>query len=349
MKKALVVLGAIVVLFGGAIVVLGRVYGVGPLATGAPPTTLYVAIARGEESRALEIEVLDLATGERQLLAPGRRVIALALSPDRRSLFIGSEGGTILELDAVRWSVLRELRLSSSGEVQRLVALPDGKLLAITVQVLESVLATVDLGRGQEVARLELGRRLVGKPALAGDRVIVPVADRAGTDVLLEIALDPLRIARETPLFAAGAGALQTVAPAAVRAPDGAVVALSPFSLKLAVFPPREPGARRDLDLARLFFVARPVGFQGDLELSVEGSVVHACVGGSLLGERYRIALGDLAAKRSGSECGTFARGADGTLYLGVRGRPELRILDGESGETRRTLPLAGLPLRLVG
>lgn len=349
MRKGLVVLVAVLALLGGALVVLGRVYGVGPLASGAPATWLYVAIARAEEGQAQEIEVLDLATGERRLFAPEQRVLALALSPDRRSLYVGSEDGTILELDAVRGSVLRELRLSTSGEVQQLVALPDRRLVAITVQVLESVMTVVDLGRGDEIARLELGRRLVGKPALDGDRVLVPVANRAGADALVEIRLDPLQVERETPLFAVSGAAPQTVPPAVVRAPDGSVVALSPFSLRLAVLSPREPGSRRELDLARLFFVARPAGFQGDLELSADGAVLHACLGGSLLGERYRVALADLAAKRSGSECGVFARGADGTLYLGVRGRPELRILDPQTGETRRTLPLAGLPLRLVG
>ncbi len=349
MKLLAAAIGAVVLVAAG-IVVLGRVYALGPLAPGAPPSWVYVAIARSEDGASREIEVIDVAGGGRQVFSVDRRVFDLALSPDRRSLYLGSQDGVIVELDAVRGVFLRELRVSAPGDVLRLLPLPDGRrLAALTLQTLDSSLSLVDLGSGRETGRVELGRRIVGRFVTSGDRLLVPAGDRGGTDSLLELTLDPLRLDRETMLFSSSRGVLQTSAPTAARTKDGVVAVLSPFSLRIAVLTAGDVMQRRDVDLGAIFFAARPTGFQGDVDFSTDGAVLHVCLGGNILGERYRVPLPEAVPARSGSECGGFVHAADGTLYLGVRAKPELRIIDGRSGETRRVLPLAGIPVRLGG
>src|SRR5256885_1645987 len=67
----------------------------------APRSAVFVAISRSaDEADAREIEAIDLTAGTRDLFDAGGRITAMALSPDRRSLYVGLDGGRVTFLDA---------------------------------------------------------------------------------------------------------------------------------------------------------------------------------------------------------------------------------------------------------
>lgn len=348
MKIALSLLLALALLAGGAFA-LGRVAGVGPFALGAPASSLYILIARGgEEGTAREVEVIDLASGQRHVFDLETRGVELALSPDRRTLYAGSDRGVILELDARRGTRIGGLQLSTSGDVQRIVLTPDGRsLVAVTAAGLDSTVSVIDLGTGRERGSVGIGRVTVGTALLKGDALLIATSDRAGMDSIIEVGLDPPTLRRQILVSTTRRGTLQTAAPIFAVAPDATFVTLSPYALRL--FEVDGEGARRrDVDLAAGF--ARGTvgpGFDGDMALSSDGSVIHACLG-LTRAARYRIRREELTAERVADTCGRFLRAADGTLLLALRAKPELQLLDPQSGALRRSLPLAGLPVRLV-
>ncbi len=344
--------GAVLVLGAAALFALGRAAGVGPFAPGAPPSWIYLAISRsGEDGDARDVEVIDLKEGERQVFSLDERAFDIALSKDRRTLYVGSTNGRILELDALRGAPLGEIKLATSGEVRRLVVLPDGsRLVAITTVVLDASASLVDLGVRRETATLALGNRIIGR-SLARPDPLLSVADRGSTEQLLTLSLDPFRVREEVLLSSAPPrGIPRTAAASILAAPDGSVVALSPFSLRLSVFSPNL-GERRSADVrpgsgatgGAIFVVP---GFDGDLALSGDGRVIHFCLGTGQRADRFRADWDGLQLTRVGGECGKYARLADGGLYLAVRGRPELKVLDAATGEVKRTLALAGYPQR---
>lgn len=349
------VAGVVLLLLLGALFALGRTLGVGPFAPGAPDSWIYVAISRqAPESDARDVEVIDFATGERQIFAlEATRIFDLALSRDRRTLYLGSTNGTIHELDSRRGAALGEIRLESSGEVRRLVVLPEtARLVAVVIQGLESTAKLVDLGTRREIASLSLGTRLVG-PSLGRADVLLSVSDRASTEQLLALGLDPFRVREEVLLASSSARISRTAAPTLVAAPDGSVVALSPFSLRLAVLSSslaerRSVELRTTIGLTSGGVTVLGQGADGDVVVSSDGRVVHFCLGTAQRSERFTSAWDSLAPVRVGTECGRFARLADGSIYLAVRGRAELRELNGATGEVTRTLVLAGYAQRVA-
>jgi hypothetical protein len=342
----------IVLVIAGALFALGRAMGVGPFALGVPTTWIYTAISRsGEEGDAREIEVIDLASGDRQLFSVDDRAFEIALSRDRRTLYAGSTNGRIWALDALRGAFLAEIKLSGSGEVRRIVVDPDGRrLVALSTSATESTAAVVDLVTRRELSSVTLGNRLVGRSA-AGADVIVPVTERAGLETILVLSLDPLRVRQEVSRYqdSIRQSGTRTAASSLVLASDGSAVAVSPFGLRLTAFTaglgewrnaiiPFGTGASPLL----------PPGFDGDLILTRNESVIHFCVGTGQRAERYLAERATLTVQRVGTECGRFARLGDGRLFLAVRAKPELRELDPASGAVKRTLELAGYPSRVA-
>ncbi len=275
------------------------------------------------------------------------------LSKDRRTLYVGSTNGRVLELDALRGAPLGEIKLATSGEVRRLVVLPDGsRLVAITTVVLDVSASLVDLTTRREKATLALGNRIVGRPLPHPDPLL-SVADRGSTEQLLTVSLDPFRVREEVLLSSAPLrGIPRTAAASLLAAPDGSVLALSPFSLRLSVFTPNL-AERRGTDVrlgsgasgGAIFVVP---GFDGDLALSPDGRVIHFCLGTGQRADRFRADWESLELTRVGGECGKYARLADGGLYLAVRGKPELKVIEPTTGEVMRTLALAGYPQRVA-
>ena len=351
---ALATMVGVVLLGAAGLFALGRTVGVGPFAPGAPPSWIYVAISRsGEDGDARDIERIDFATGDRDIFALDDRAFDIALSRDRRTLYIGSTNGRIFELDALRGTVLSVIKLGASGEVRRIIVLPDGgRLLAVTTVVLDSSASLVDLGTGREKATLALGNRIIGRSVARPDPLL-SVADRGSTEQLITLSLDPFRVREETLLSSAPLrGIPRTAAAAILAAPDGAVVALSPFSLRLTVLS-ADLSDRRGVDV-RLESapsgsgISVVPGFDGDLALSADGGTIHFCLGTGQRADRFRADIQGLKLTRVGGECGRYARLGDGSLYLAVRGKAQLAALDPATGSVKRTLDLAGYPQRVA-
>lgn len=340
----------VLALAAGALFALGRTLGVGPFALGSPASWVYLAIARnGEDGDARDIEVIDLATGDRQLFALDDRAFDIALSRDRRTLYVGSTNGRILELDALRGTVLGEIKLTTSGEVRRLLVLPGGsRMIATSTVVLDASASLVDLELRREKATLALGNRLIGRSVARGQEPLLSVADRGTTEQLLTLSLEPFRVREETLLSSAPVrGIPRTAAATLLGAPDGSLLALSPFSLRLTVLSPGFSDRRGvDLPASGPSGISVVPGLDGDIVLSADRRVVHLCAGTGQRASRFRADWDRLELTAVGNECGKFVRLGDGTLYLAVRGRAELRQLDPATGQVKRTLALAGYPQR---
>jgi len=276
------------------------------------------------------------------------RALDIALSRDRRTLYVGSTNGRIFALDALRGTALGTVKLASSGEVRRLLVLPDGhRLLAFASLVLETQISMVDLDVGRESATVSLGNRLVGRPVATPD-VVVPVTDRAAEEQLVVLGLDPFRVRQDLLLASTPSQVPRTAAASLALGPNGAVIALSPFSLRIVAF---TPGLADRTVVPVPYGGGRPValfpGFDGDVTLA-KGDTLHFCLGTGQRAERYRAERLRISPQSAGSECGRFAVLGDGGLYLAVRGRPELKELDPVTGAVRRTLALAGFPQRVA-
>ena len=346
---AVAVVAIVAVALTAGLYTLGRVVGVGPFSPGVPTSWIFTAISRsGEEGDAREVEVIDLASGERQLFPVDDRTFELALSHDRRTLYVGTSNARIFELDALRGTFLGEIKLSGGGDVRRIVVLPDNRqLLAVTTGAVDATVSLIDLGLHREKATLALGNRLIG-PSVAGNEVVLSSSDRASVEQLLTLQLDPLRVRAETFLTTlVPATGPRTAAPVLALTSDGSIVALSPIGLRLSILPPGSSD-RRSADVPFSFRPAQLVpGFDGDLILAQSESVIHFCVGTGQRAERYVASRETLKVQRTGTDCGRYARAGDGRLYLAVRGKPELRELDPATGQLQRTLALAGFPQRV--
>ena len=346
-----VAIAAVIVLVVTAgLYALGHALGVGPFSPGVPGSWVFAAISRaGEDGDAREIEVIDLATGERQLFTLDDRAFDVALSADRRTLYVGTANARVFELDALRGTFLGEIKLSSGGDVRRLVVLPDNKqLIAVSMVASDATASLINLGVHKETAALALGNRLIGR-SLASKDVVLSSSDRAGSEQLLTLDLDPLRVRAEVVLSSPGQPyAARTSAPALAVTREGTIVALSPVTLRLSLIAPGST-ERRGTDVPfRLSPVQLVPGFDGDLVLAGDGAVVQFCVGTASRAERYVTPLETLDVQRVGTECGRYARLADGRIFLAVRGKPELREVDPTTGQLRRTLALAGFPQRVT-
>ncbi|HYY55275.1 MAG TPA: hypothetical protein VFA01_07820 [Candidatus Dormibacteraeota bacterium] len=345
----LAVVAGIVLVMTAVLYALGRAVGVGPFSPGAPTSWVFTAISRtGEEGDAREVEVIDLASGERQLFGVDDRIFEMALSHDRRTLYVGTSNGRVFELDALRGTYLGLIRLSAGGDVRRLVVPPNNdQLVAVTTAGSDATAALIDLGVHREKATLPLGNRLIG-PSVAGRDVVLSSSDRATFEQLLTLQLDPFAVRTETQLTTlAPTVGPRTAGPVLALARDGAVVALSPVGLQLRVMAPGTSGTH-GVDVPLSFKPVQLVpGFDGDLVLGPT-EVIHLCVGTAQRGERYVAPRETLAIQRVGAECGHFARLGDGRIYLAIRGKPELRELDPITGALKRTLALAGYPQRVA-
>jgi hypothetical protein len=346
MRRAAFAAGALALALGAGLFGLGRVLGVGPLAPGAPQSWLYVAVIRNDDDEgSRDVEIVDVQTGERRRFEFEARATEIALSRDRRTLYVGSTNGRVLEVDSIRGAVLGEIVVSAPGEVRRLLPLPDGRrLLVVTGTSRDAALALVDLTTGNETQRLLLREVIAGKPLLRGGVVLLPAA-AGSADQLIEVELDSLGVRRTTHIVSAPSAFRSP--PVAALAPDGAVVVSSPTTGTVALLAAEESGARRDTSVDRPSPLGRAGSAQGDLMVTADGTV-HVCLGVMDSASRYTLSMDELKPVRVGSECGRFVGLADGTLYLGIRGRPELAVLDAATGAVRRTMPLTGLAWRLT-
>ncbi|HET8569784.1 MAG TPA: hypothetical protein VFM93_12470, partial [Candidatus Limnocylindria bacterium] len=163
---------AVLVVAATAAVVGARALGLGG-GRPAPESRLYVAISRSDdETAAREIEVIDTGSGERTLFDVGIRISALALSPDRRTLYVGTDDGRVLLYDPNSGGFIAEIR------TRRLASLlPVGdELYGVSSARDGSAAVRIDLRARKEAAATPLPG-LAGRPAYAAGSLYVPYVD----------------------------------------------------------------------------------------------------------------------------------------------------------------------------
>lgn len=345
---ALLVLAAIVLLIGSR--------SFGPGTQPAPAARLYVAISRSDdESAAREIEVIDTASGERSLFDVGGRISALALAPDRKTLYVGLDDGLLLLVDplsGVRYGEIRTRRASW------ILPLGTTEIVLVGSSPTGGAIAKVDVPGRREVAVAEIDA-LPGQPVIRGAELLVPFVARNDTRAR---SLGPNALAvYSTATLARSASSLVTsmtgrVAlghPIAHLAPSRGVAYLAqwdsgPAAARLFIdvageTQPREvrvgvttPGTERPL---------RGLSAVQSSLASTPDGVLHACTGSAEIAARYVVTE---TARVVGNECGQLVRVAE-RMYLAVRGKPRVAVIDASSGRSLRDLLLPGIPVLVAG
>lgn len=328
--------------------------GIGPLARPLPPGTVFVAISRNDdEGDAREIEVIDLGGGERQLFRVDGRITAMALSADRRSLYVALDGPKLVLLDARTGASFGRIDLDG-GAVSQLVVGPDGRLYALTTSSESVILTPIDTDTKRAGTPLAVGGGVgtaVGRPAVVPGGLLIPLGDSRNLQ-LVRVTVQPLAVSGRTDI--ARSGGLPG-APATLSLGGGLNAALVPFDAsvrgaRLLVFD--DPAVRREKTLGfGSFSFTSPRGIldiQAQAAASADGTAVQACVGNSRSARRYSVTVADLAATEVGSECGQMTHGDGDTVLIVARGSAKLIIIDEHTGAARRTLPLAGIPTQLT-
>ncbi|MEA2661264.1 MAG: hypothetical protein QOH08_836 [Chloroflexota bacterium] len=345
MRRTLIVLGVIVLLLVAG--VGAYVLGVGPL---APPTAarsvVFVAISRStDEADADEIEAIDLAAGTRQLFTVADRITALALSADRRSLYVALDGGRIVLLDATTGSQFGAVDLGGPSIVS-LVPTADGRtLFAVAVTNVQSAVVPIDLSTKTAAAGITLPAG-AGAAVMSGDSLIVPFGDPGR----LQVAFIDAHARTVTSRLALPRGSL--VAPTAFRIGDTrtGVVAYDGGlggGTGLRVYTVTDPLHWTDVSLPAPFPQGRGrqvtgIGLQA---AASAGGTIHICTTAGADARRYVVGT-DGKGTAAGSDCGPLTGGDQ--VLMAMRDPAQLRVLDDKTGRTVRTLPLAGVPARLV-
>lgn len=346
MRRTLIALGVI-----GLLLVAGvsaYVLGIGPL---APPTVarsvVFVAISRStDEADADEIEAIDLVAGTRDLFVVGGRITALALSADRRSLYVALDGGKVLLLDATTGSQFGAIDLGGPTVVS-LVPTADGHtLFAIAVTSISSSVVPIDLATKKAADAITLPTT-AGPAVLRDNALIVPLGDPRG----LQVAFIDVNTRAVTSRLMLPRGSL--VAPAAFRISGGrtGIVAfdsgLAGGGAGLRIYALTDPLHWTDLSLQAPFPQGRGrqvVGTGLQAAATVDGTI-HICTTTGTDARRYVVGT-DGKSTAAGTDCGPLAGGDQ--VLMATRDPAQLRVLDDKTGKTVRTLPLAGVPARLV-
>ena len=343
-----------VIILGGLGAAAAGAIGIGPLARPLPPATLFVAISRNDdEADARDIEVIDLAGGERQLFSVDGRITAMALSADRRSLYVALEGPKLLLLDARTGASFGRVDLDGAA-VSQLVIGSDGRLYALAVSIVGVTIALIDVDAKRSGPALTIGGvgAAGGRPAVLPGALLIPVAEPR-TLGLVRVTLQPFIVANKTEI--PRSGGLPGAPAALALGGAGMNAALAPYDAgvrgaRLFIF--GDPSERREKTLGfGTFSFTNPRGIldiQAQAAPSVDGSAIQACVGNSRSARRYSVAVADLLATEVGTECGQMTHGDGDTVVIAARGQARLIVIDEHTGITRRTLALAGIPTQLA-
>jgi len=346
MRRPLIALGVIVLLLvaGTAAYVLG----IGPLAPRiAARSVVFVAISRSaDEADAQEIEAIDLAAGTRDLFDAGGRITAMAVSPDRRSLYVALDGGAVVLLDATTGSPFGTVDLHGPTVVS-LVPTADGRtLFAVAVTNVQSSVVPIDLAT-KKTADPVTFPMTAGAAVISGDALILPLADPQR----LQVAFIDVNTHAVTSRLTLPGGS--SIAPAAFRI-SGARTGIVAFDLPFArggpglrVYVITDPLHWSDVALSAPFPQGRgrqPIGIGLQATASVDGTI-HVCTTAGAAAQRY-VVSSDLRSTSVGMTCGPLAGGD--RILMATRDPAQLLVLDGRTGNTVRTLPLAGVPARLA-
>jgi hypothetical protein len=339
-RGPLIAVGAIVLLIGA--VAIAYVLGLGPLARPtAASSVVFVAISRSnDEADAQEIEAIDLDAGTRQLFDAGDRITALALSADRRSLYLGLDGGKIVMLDATTGSQFGAVDLGGPTVVSLAPTADGTTLFAVTVTNIQSTVVPIDLGT-KKAADPIVFPMAAGTGVINGGTLIVPLGDPQR----MQIAFVDVRTRTVSSRLTLPRGTL--AAPVAFTAGVGRTGILT-----------YDPGFTGGSGL-RIYWIIDPLHwtdqalqapspFRIGVGLQVAASdagIVHVCTIAGTAARRYVIGM-DARATSAGSDCGPLTGGD--RILMARRDPAQVLVLDEKTGKTLRTLPLAGVPARLV-
>jgi hypothetical protein len=256
---------------------------------------------------------------------------------------VGLDGGKIALLDATTGSQFGAIDLGGPTVVS-LVPTADGTtLFAVTVTNIRSTVVPIDLGT-RKAADPIVFPATAGPGVIRGDTLLVPFGDPQR----LQVAFIDVSTRAVTVRLALPGGSL--VPPSAFRISDGrtGVVAWSSAGgpgFRLYVI--TDPLHWTEMSLAAPFPQGQrggQVGIGLQAVATVDGTV-HLCSTAGNSARRYVIGT-DSRATNAGSDCGPLSGGD--RILMARRDPAELLILDASTGKTLRTLPLAGVPARLV-
>jgi len=344
-RRPLIALGVIALLLGG--VAVAYVAGLGPLARStAARSIVFVAISRStDEADAREIEAIDLDAGTRDLFDAGGRITAMAISPDRRSLYVGLDGGKIVLMDATTGSQFGAIDLGGPTVVS-LAPTADGKtLFAVAVTNIQSTVVPIDLVTKKAADPIVFGMT-AGAAVLRGDTLIVPLGDPQR----LVVAFIDVNARSVTSRLTLPRGSL--VAPTAFRI-TGSRTGVAAFDgglgggTGLRVYVITDPLHWTDVALPAPFPQGQTRGqaFIGVQAAATADGRIHLCTSAGNAARRYVIST-ELKGTSAGTECGPLAGGDQ--IVMARRDPARLLVLDDGTGTIARTLPLAGVPARLV-
>jgi len=344
-RRPLIALGvvALIVLAVAAAYVLR----VGPLVPpAAPRSVVFVAISRStDETDAHEIEAIDLDAGTRDLFDAGGRITAMALSADRRSLYVALDGGKIVFLDATTGSAFGDVDLHGPT-IASLAPTADGRtVFAVTVTNVQSAVVPIDLA-GPKAADPITFAMTAGPAVIRGDALIVPLGDPQR----LQVAFIDVNSRAVTARLSLPRGTL--VPPTAFRIGDG-LTGIAAFDggvgaggTGLRVYSVTDPLHWTDVALQAPFpqGLGRQQLFIGLQAVASADGAIHVCMAFGAAARRSVVTGSNVAP--AGSDCGPLAGGD--RIVMGKRDPAQLVVLDDRSGGTLRSLPLAGVPARIV-
>jgi len=343
-RRPLIAIGVVVVVLAAGAVAYVR--GIGPLASPtAPASVVFVAISRStDETDAHEIERIDLAAGTRDLFDVGARISAMALSPDRRSLYVAQDGGMVVLLDATTGSPFGAVGLGARGIVSLSPTADGHSLFAVTVSSGTSAVVPIDLDARKAADPIALAAS-AGPAVLWGDALVVPHGDVRG----LQVAFVDVVTRTVTARLVLPRGTLVPPPAFPVGATGTGIAAFdAPFAggLGLRVYLVSDPLHWTDVSLGGPLPLgpARQVGPSIHAAATADGTI-HVCSTAGTAARRYVLGP-DLKTVGTAGDCGPLAGGD--ALLMATRVPPQLVVIDEKSGKSLRTLPLAGVPARLV-
>jgi hypothetical protein len=344
-RRTLIALGTLILVVAAA--AIAYLNGVGPLAPPtAPRSVVFVAISRStDETDAHEIEAIDLDAGTRSLFDAGGRITAMALSPDRRSLYVALDGGKVVLLDAMTGSQFGAIDLAGPTVVS-LAPTPDGRtLFAIAVTNIQSAVVPIDLATKKAGDPLTFPLT-AGAAIIRGDTLIVPL----GVGSELQVAFIDVGTRTLTSRLVLPRGSLIPAAAFRISGTQTGIVAfdggLGRGAVGLRLYLVTDPLHWSDLVLQAPFpqgLSRRQVSIGLQVVTSAEGTI-HVCSIAGDAGLHYIVV--DLKVTTVRTECGPLAGGEE--ILMARRDPAQLLVLEDKTGKIVRTLPLAGVPARLA-
>lgn len=344
MRRTLITLGVVILLLVAAAVAYEL--GIGPLTPQtAAQSVVFVAISRSsDEADAYEIESIDVGAGTHDLFDAGGRITALAVSPDRRSLYAGLDDGRVVLLDATTDLRFGEVDLGGPTVVSLSPSADGNTLYAITSTNVAGAVVPIDLvaRKASEPITFTLP---AGSAVLHGDTLIVPLGDVRG----LQVAFVDVKARTVTSRLTLPRGSLVTPIAFKISETRTGIVAVDPSEqgdLGLRLYALTDQAHWSDVPLqAPATLSGHRIGLGLQAAAAADGTI-HVCSAAAGTAARHYVVGADLKPTSAGAECGPLAGGD--TVLMATRDPAQLLVLDGKSGKTLRTLPLAGVPARIV-